>query len=118
MYCACVDVLCQLVAKHFPPLNVSSLKVPEEFLRNCFEKMRRVWENLVAFKEGESEEETAENVDGFQQQVVELTRCLCLLKEYAAEMDKHYVDERGYPPHGKYVSCIGSHFVVTSYDIT
>lgn len=80
--------------------------MPEEFLRNCFDKMHLVWENLVAFKQGESAEETAENMVGFQQQVVELTRCLCLLKEYAAEMDECYLDERGFPPHGKYVSCV------------
>ena len=54
---------------------------------------------------------------GYQQQVVELTRCLCLLKEYAAEVDECYLDERGFPPHGKYVHvCIFT--VVTSHDIT
>lgn len=77
-------------------LNVPSLKVPNEFLRCYFEKMHRAWEELISFKK-------QRNLDCVQQQVVELTRCLYLLKEYTADMDKSYLDERGFPPHGKYV---------------
>ena len=78
-------------------------QVPEEFLKNCFEKIRGIWENLLAYKKGGGgeEPESEENKRGYQLQVVELTRCLALLKEYAAEVDDCYPDERAYPPHGK-----------------
>ena len=106
---ATVDCVCVVLS--FPhasgllssPLDTPCTKVPEEFLRNCFERMRLVWENLIAFKEGKSSHEMAENMVGYQQQVVVLTRYLCLLKEYTAEVDECYIDERGFPPHGKYV---------------
>ena len=72
-------------------------------MRNCFEKIRGIWENLLAYKKGErgEEPESEENKRGYQLQVIELTRCLALLKEYAAEVDDCYPDERAYPPHGK-----------------
>ena len=93
----CILFPFQLVTPYAPsPLNMSSLKVLKEFMHKCFEMMRRVWENLVAFKEGESE-----------QKVVGLTRCLCLLKEY--------LDGMGFLPHGKYVACTCCHFVVPSH---
>lgn len=79
---------------------MSYTKVPEKFLHNCFEKMLFVWEMLVAFKQGHS---TEENGVSNQQLVMELTRCLCLLKMYTAEMDKCYCDERGFSPHRRYV---------------
>ncbi len=36
-------------------------------------------------------------------QVNKLVRCLTLLKEYVMECDEEYSEERGIPPHGKYV---------------
>ena len=93
-------VATSLLAGH-PPLNVFSFK--DEFLHNCFKKMRCVWEGLRANQE--IAKEATENVDVFQQNVVELTRCLRLLKGYTAEMDKYYFDEKGSSHHRKYVVC-------------
>ena len=39
-------------------------------------------------------------------QVNKLVRCLSLLKEYVIDCDDEYSEERGIPPHGKYVSPI------------
>lgn len=77
--------------------------VPQEFLKSCFDRMQRIWASLVAYKKGEfqEEEESKGNKDGYQRKVVELTRCLAFLREYAAEVDDCYPDERAYPPHGK-----------------
>ena len=36
-------------------------------------------------------------------QINKLVRCLTLLKEYAMECDDEYSEERGIPPHLKYV---------------
>ena len=73
--------------------------MPEEFLCNCFQKVRLVWDKLVAFKQ----DSTEENVVGYQKQVVKLTRCLCLLKNYAAELDERYINERCLTTLGRYV---------------
>ena len=91
-----------------PCVSYYHYKVPQEFLKSCFDRMQRIWASLVAYKKGEfqEEEESKGNKDGYQRKVVELTRCLAFLREYAAEVDDCYPDERAYPPHGKLVLCV------------
>ena len=49
----------------------------------------------------------------YDPQVNKLVRCLSLLKEYIIDCDEEYSDERGIPPHGKYVSQSSHHVIHT-----
>lgn len=73
------------------PINMSP-QVPDRFLCICFEKMDK------KMREATKKTKTKKTKkDDFQRKVLGLTRCLCVLREYVTEMDKHHLDKRCFP---------------------